>query len=297
MRVNIQIRVLLSLLIHAFSEFELTKELFMGHFAPICVKSLHLASVHRIARESSDAVLGPFDLVLAEPHRDHSPGFVLICSLLEEPGHARFLFVFLEFQIVNGCFLVCDLSVDLRDLIVFALNVCLVVFSEVLHVLGAARLILFDHLGGEVSVELVENHTEVLYLAGRVRNSNRGGNFGNCVHLSHFTPASEIAHLRRFRGCTDYQRGGVLFTFVELAGGDVLRHDVLLVLAANTTGRRRGMLRLNVLFVDGLVLLWRHGLLSVVCCGGQLTVFGVSAVAADLGLVDKVLGWLAAPVV
>ena len=57
------------------------------------------------------------------------------------------------------------------------------------------------------------------------------------------------------------------------------------------------MLRLNVLFVDGLVLLWRHGLFTVVCCGGQLTVFGVSAVAADLGLVDKVLGWLAAPVV
>ena len=89
----------------------------------------------------------------------------------------------------------------------------------------------------------------------------------------------------------------LLFTFVELASGDVLRHDVLLVLAANTTGRRRGMLRLNVLFVDGLVLLWRHGMLSVVRCGGQLTVFSVSAVATDLGLVDKVLWWLAASVI
>ena len=202
MRVNIQICVLLALLIHALSECEFPFELFMGNLAPISVKSLHLASVHRVARESSDSVLGPFDLVLAEPHRDHSSGFVLICSLLEEPGHARFLFVFLEFEVVNRCFLVCDLSVYLSYLIVFALDVGLVVFSEVLHVLGAARLILFDHLGGEVSVELVENHTQVLYLAGRVRNSNRGGNFGNCVHFGHFTPAREIAHLRRFRGCT-----------------------------------------------------------------------------------------------
>lgn len=46
------------------------------------------------------------------------------------------------------------------------------------------------------------------------------------------------------------------------------------------------MLRLIVLLVDGLVLLWGHGLLSVVCCGGQLAVLDVSPVAAYLGLVD-----------
>lgn len=202
MRVDIQICVLLALLILAFSDFELSSELFMGYFAPISVKSLHLASVHRIARKSSDSVLGPFDLVLAEPHRDHSSGLVLICSLLEEPSHARFLFVFLQFQIINHGFLVCDLCVDLRYLLVLALDIRLVVFSEILHVLGTARLILSDHLGGEVSVELVENHTQVLYLAGCVRNSNRGGNFGHCVHFGHFTSAGEVAHLRRLRGCT-----------------------------------------------------------------------------------------------
>lgn len=175
----------------------------MGNFAPICVKRLHFASVHRVARKSSDPVLGPFDLVLAEPHRDHSSGFVLVCSLLEEPSHARFLFVFLQFQIINRCFLVRDLCIYLSYLLVFALDIGLVVCCEVLHVLGAARLILLDHLGGEVSVELVENHTKVFYLAGRVRNSNRGGNLGHCVHFGHFTPAREIAHLRRFGGCTE----------------------------------------------------------------------------------------------
>ena len=88
---------------------------------------------------------------------------------------------------------------------------------------------------------------------------------------------------------------GVL-TFGELASRDVLTHDVLLVAAANRASRGGGVLGLDVLLVDGrLVLIGGLGLVAVVAELGRVGklfggVGGGSVGAADLGLVDDGVG-------
>lgn len=91
MRIDIEVGVLFSLLILRGCQGQIALEDFVGDSAPLTVEGLHLAPVHRVAGEGSDTVLRLFDLVLAEPDRDHCALFVLGCALLKEPIHQCFL--------------------------------------------------------------------------------------------------------------------------------------------------------------------------------------------------------------
>jgi hypothetical protein len=125
-------------------------------------------------------------LVSGNPRIDDCAPAVLILSQLENLLHALFLGSLERLQVGDNRILILNLLGDLGHEILFALSVLFVVCAIFNHVVSAHLAVLFDHLGGELLIKLIESNTKSLDLAGCVPQGHRGRRLSHLFYFGHF---------------------------------------------------------------------------------------------------------------